>query len=94
MFFRGSRYETVPTLEVPLPDGHSIRYKGIRFITDGGADVFAHIVAHGDRVDLISYRAYRDPEQFWRICDANRAFRPDELTAQTGRRLRIPIPTS
>jgi len=94
MFFRGSRYEIVPTLEMPLPDGRTIRYKGMRFIADGGADVFAHTVTQGDRLDLIAFRAYRDPEQFWRLCDANRAFRPDELTERSNRRLRIPIPTS
>ncbi|MFL5804527.1 MAG: hypothetical protein ACJ8CR_22625 [Roseiflexaceae bacterium] len=33
-----------------------------------------------------------DPEQFWRICDANRAMRPDELTETVGRRLRITLP--
>ena len=94
MFFRGSRYEIVPTVEMALPSGRTIRYKGIRFIGDGGADIFAHNVTQGDRLDLIAWRAYRDPEQFWRICDANRAFRPDELTEQSNRRLRIPIPTS
>jgi hypothetical protein len=93
MFFRGSRYEMVPTVEMPLPGGRTIRYKGIRFITDAGADVFAHNVTQGDRLDLIAWRAYRDPEQFWRICDANGAFRPDELTARSNRRLRIPMPS-
>ena len=33
-----------------------------------------------------------DPEQFWRVCDANRAMRPDELTETIGRRLRITLP--
>ena len=32
-----------------------------------------------------------DPEQFWRICDANGAVRPDELE-MVGRRLRITLP--
>ena len=47
----------------------------------------------GDRLDLISYRIYKDPEQFWRICDANLALLPEELTAEPGRRLLIPVPT-
>jgi len=33
-----------------------------------------------------------DPELFWRVCDANRAMRPDELTETIGRRLRITLP--
>lgn len=94
MFFRGSRYEAVPNAELTAADGRMIRYKRIRFIGDGGADVFAHIVVQGDRLDLIAWRAYRDPEQFWRICDANRAFRPEELTEEVGRRLVLPVPTS
>ena len=40
-----------------------------------------------------SPRAYLgDPEQFWRLCDANGAMRPDELTETVGRRLRITLP--
>ena len=34
----------------------------------------------------------RDPERFWRICDANQAMWPDELTAEAGRMLLIPPP--
>ena len=32
------------------------------------------------------------PRQFWRVCDANAAMRPDELTETIGRRLRITLP--
>src|SRR2546425_750118 len=39
MFFRGSRYEPVPTLQMPAPDGRTIRYKGIRYIGNGSAAV-------------------------------------------------------
>ena len=42
--------------------------------------------------DLMSTAQYLgDPEQFWRICDANDAMRPDDLTAEVGRRLLIPV---
>ena len=33
-----------------------------------------------------------DPEQFWRLCDANRALRPQELTDTIGKKLRITLP--
>ena len=33
-----------------------------------------------------------DPELFWRICDANRAMRPEDLTDVPGRRLVITLP--
>jgi hypothetical protein len=93
MFFRGSRYESVPNTELTTRDGRVIRYKRIRFIPDARG-VLGHLVAQGDRLDLIAYRFYRDPEQFWRICDANLALRPEDLVAKPGRRLLIPIPVS
>ena len=44
-------------------------------------------------------RAYRnaartlgDPLQFWRVCDANNAMNPPELTEEAGRALRVPVP--
>ena len=51
-----------------------------------------HVVTQGERLDNITARYLDDPEQFWRICDANRAMRPDELTETIGRRLRITLP--
>ena len=46
----------------------------------------------GDRLDLIAWKSYKNPELFWRICDANAAMRPDELTETLGWRLRITLP--
>jgi len=51
-----------------------------------------HVVFSGDRLDLIAARYFGDPEMFWRICDANRALRPEELTETPGRRLLITLP--
>ena len=48
--------------------------------------------SRGDRLDNIAAQYLGDPEQFWRICDANHAMRPDELTETLGRRLRITLP--
>lgn len=93
MFFRGSRYESVPNAELTTREGRVIRYKRIRFVPDA-CGVLGHLVALGDRLDLIAYRVYRDPEQFWRICDANLALRPEDLVAEPGRRLLIPIPVT
>ena len=50
-----------------------------------------HLVADGDRLDLLAHRYLGDPELFWRICDANRALRPEELTREAGRVLGIPL---
>jgi len=51
-----------------------------------------HVVKQNERLDNITARYMGDPEQFWRICDANAAMRPDELTKTIGRRLRITLP--
>lgn len=51
-----------------------------------------HLVTEGERLDNITARYLVDPEQFWRLCDANNAMRPDELTEVIGRRLMIPLP--
>jgi hypothetical protein len=49
-------------------------------------------VTQGERLDIIAATYLGDPEQFWRICDANNAMRPDELTETPGRQLRITLP--
>jgi hypothetical protein len=49
-------------------------------------------VTEGDRLDLIAARTIGDPEQFWRICDANDALNPFDLAEEPGRILRVPIP--
>ncbi|MFY9820638.1 MAG: hypothetical protein WAM82_04600 [Thermoanaerobaculia bacterium] len=92
MFFRGSRYEPVPEAELTTPEGRTIRYKRVRFIPDTPGSL-TQKVNQGDRLDLIAYRTYKDPEQFWRICDANLATLPEELVEEPGRRLLIPVPT-
>lgn len=51
-----------------------------------------HVVQQNERLDNITAQYLDDPEQFWRISDANRAMRPDELTETVGRRLRITLP--
>lgn len=90
MFARGSRYETVPDAIYRTPAGREILYKRLRLIPDP-AVLQTFQVAAGDRLDLIAFRFYQDPEQYWRICDANRALLPADLTGEVGRRLRIPL---
>ncbi len=92
MFFRGSRYEPIPDAEITTPQGRTVRYKRVRFIPETRGTL-SHRVADGERLDLIAYQTYKDPEQFWRISDANRAMLPEELVAEAGRLLVIPVPT-
>ncbi|RSM72385.1 hypothetical protein SAMN05661093_00055 [Kibdelosporangium aridum] len=48
-----------------------------------------HEVREGDRADVLANRYIGDPEQWWRIADANPVLDPRDLTSTPGRRLRI-----
>ena len=89
MFARTSRYASVADAVYNDPSGRQITYKILR-ITPVTTPMTTHAVAQGDRLDLLSYQYYGDPEQFWRICDANVAMRPDDLL-QIGSQLKIPL---
>jgi hypothetical protein len=43
-----------------------------------------------DRLDLVAFRALRDPLQAWRIADANLAMDPLGLCRRAGDPLRLP----
>jgi hypothetical protein len=88
MFTRDSRYQGVPDAVHDLT-GRPIRYKLLRIIPNPPAGDL-HAVTQGDRLDRVAADAFGDPEQSWRICDANGALDPDELVSEIGRRLIIP----
>jgi hypothetical protein len=94
MFDSTSRYQAVETATLTAPDGRAVAYKRRRFLPRGAElPLIAEVtVAQGDRLDVVTARALGDPEQFWRVADANDAMNPDELTADPGRVLRIPLP--
>jgi hypothetical protein len=94
MFPTTSRYHEIETAQYTTPDGRPYVYLRRRFLpTAGPTTVLAeHVVAQGERLDNITALYLGDPEQFWRLCDANGAMHPEELTAEVGRRLRIPMP--
>ena len=94
MFEPTSRYLPLETATVTTPDGRADAYKRRRFLPQGEAMplLVEVVVAQGDRLDLMTARTLGDPEQFWRVCDANNAMNPPDLTAELGRTLRIPIP--
>jgi hypothetical protein len=66
-----------------------LRYKQVRFIPATPAQA-SYSVTQDERLDRVAFRAYRDPERFWRICDANEALWPPDLVAEPGRVLGIP----
>ncbi len=94
MFSMGSRYFNLEKREYKAPDGTVIVYVARRFVPPPERfDLLEeHVVTEGERVDTIAAQQVGDPEQFWRLCDANNAMQPEELAAPIGRRLRITLP--
>lgn len=90
----GSRYYALATAVLTTSGGVEIPYLLRRFLppAESLAVLTTHAVTAGERLDRIAASYLGDPEQFWRLCDANRAMRPEELTAAVGRRLRITLP--
>lgn len=89
-----SRYHGVGTAVMTGADGVPLAYLRRRFVPppERFALLQEHVVVQGDRIDNLAHRYLGDPEQYWRICDANGALRPDQLTALAGTRLRITLP--
>lgn len=79
MFFKGSRYRDLTEIGLIDKKGSMKRSKTIRWIPDVSG-TFLHTVNQADRLDLISYKYYRDPQKWWHICDANpEFFLPNDL---------------
>lgn len=93
-FSPGSRYHGLASASWTRPDGVEVRYVTRRFVPppEALASVGEHAVAEGDRLDNLAARYLGDPEQYWRLCDANRALRPGALTEVVGTRLRVALP--
>lgn len=89
-----SRYYGIETTTWQMPDGRIIIYLKRRFVLspERFALLQEHVVLQGERLDNITARYLGDPEQFWRVCDANGAMQPEGLTENVGRRLRITLP--
>lgn len=98
MFEPPSRYAEIETAvhETRGPDGEPrpLRYVRRRFIPPAGAGttLLEHLVTGGDRLDNLTARYLGDPTEFWRVADANGAMRPEALTEEPGRRIRIALP--
>ena len=94
LFPPGSRYYGIETATWVSPDGKTVIYLKRRFLPqpENFALLQEHVVTEGERLDNITAHYLGDPEQFWQVCDANRAMRPNELTETIGRRIRITLP--
>jgi len=94
VFPANSRYQNIDTSKLVLPDGSEIVYLQRRFLPlpESLAVMQIYQVTEGDRLDNIAAKFIGDPEQFWRIGDANGEMRPQALTEVIGRQLRIAFP--
>ena len=94
LFGPTSRYHAVATTSLTTATGKIVPYLRRRFVPPPQrfALLQEHQVKEGDRLDNITARYLGDPEQFWRLCDANGVIGPDELTEVVGRRLRVTLP--
>jgi hypothetical protein len=94
MFEPASRYYLLETATLTTPGGDEVVYKRRRFLPQGRSlPLLVEVtVTQGERLDVITARTLGDPQQFWRVCDANDALNPLDLTAEPGRVVRIPIP--
>jgi hypothetical protein len=89
-----SRYHGVAIALAAGADGRTVVYLRRRFAPppERLVGLQEHTVVQGDRLDNLAARYVGDPEQFWRLCDANAAMRPQELTETIGRSIRITLP--
>jgi hypothetical protein len=94
LFAANSRYQGIETATLTSSDGSSISYIRRRFVPQPSqlAQLQQHTVLQGDRLDILAAKYLGDPQLFWRICDANGAMRPEDLTTTAGRVLRICLP--
>ena len=93
LFPPNSRYNTVTTNTLVV-DGNTIVYLRRRFVPPPSqfALLGLYAVKQGDRLDNLAAQFFGDPLLFWRLCDANGAMRPGELTDTVGEQLRITLP--
>lgn len=89
-----SRYYGKPLTTTTMVDGERIVHTTRRFVPppENFALLQFHFVEQGDRLDNIAHKYLADPEQYWKLCDANGVDRPEELTEEVGSTIRITLP--
>lgn len=88
-----SRYANVETAERIEADGRRRVYLRRRFVPDPArfTVLLEHRVREGQRLDQLAAMYLGDPEQFWRLADANGVLDPRDLE-QLSRQLVISLP--
>lgn len=93
-FTATSRYAAIATTQLVRDDGTTITFLRRRVVPDPSrfTTLVVHSVSQGERLDNITAAYLDDPEQFWRLCDANRTLRPADLTADVGDSIDVTLP--
>ncbi|MBB5470982.1 nucleoid-associated protein YgaU [Paraburkholderia sp. Clong3] len=95
LFAPNSRYFGLPTSMLSPPGCEKpIVYLLRRFVPppERFQVIQEHTVVQDDRLDRLAGQYLGDATLFWRLCDANRAMRPDDLTATPGATVAITLP--
>ncbi len=89
-----SRYNKTLLAKLTMADGTEVTYLKRRFVPEPENFAFLqyHTVTEGERLDQIAAKYFGDPEQFWRLCDANGVVRPNDLLQPIGGLIRITLP--
>ncbi len=93
-FAPNSRYKAANVRQYTTPDGDTVPFVGRRIIPemDRYRPLDRHRTVASERIDQVAAAFYGDPEQYWRICDANGIQRPSDAAEPVGRLLLIPLP--
>lgn len=94
LFAPASRYYVVGTTVLETGNGKVVVHLRRRFVPapERFSLLQEHTIVQGDRLDNLANQYLGDPEQYWRLCDANGAIRPDEIMERIGQSIRITLP--
>ncbi len=89
-----SRYYGIETIQLANGQNGPVVYLKRRFLPrpERFTAIAEHVVQEHDRPDTVANDYLSDPEQFWRIADANAAMNPPDLTDEPGSTLHITLP--
>ena len=88
MFPPNSRYANLPRVTATDAEGREVTAVKLRTLgTPGGQDV---TIAASDQLDVISDQCFGDATRFWHVADANTDLDARDLTAETGRTIKVP----
>ena len=90
MFFPGSRYASLGTYTITRVDGTKALVTRLPRPA-AGLLIGYHRRLVGQRLDHMAAHYLADATAFWQLCDANTAFRPDDLTSEPGRVIRVAL---